>query len=190
MHVKTMRPAVSRTRLYSYLVTRPTGRAVRLGIQDRLAEFESSVLTVLDFREVALIDFSCADEVVVKLVLQSALEATPATRRFFLFSGVNECHRDPIDSALRRRSLAVAAEDVEGHPVLLGAVDALSSRAWYEVCRAGRAAAAPVARTLGIEVARASHLLDGLVNRALLLAEAERYVSFRCALAEDSAPRQ
>ena len=43
-----MRPAVTRTNLYSYLVTRHTGRAVRLSIEQRLAEYDRHVLTVLE----------------------------------------------------------------------------------------------------------------------------------------------
>ena len=53
---------------YRNLVTRPTGAAVRGRIEEALAE--SGCLTaLLDFSDIELLDFSCADEVVAKLLL-------------------------------------------------------------------------------------------------------------------------
>jgi hypothetical protein len=57
--------------LYSNLVTRPTGAAVRAQIEALLADARERSLTVIDFSHVGMIDFSCADEVVAKLLLQS-----------------------------------------------------------------------------------------------------------------------
>ncbi|MGY8779497.1 MAG: hypothetical protein ACKVIN_15440, partial [Longimicrobiales bacterium] len=48
--------------LHSYLVTRPTGRAVRMAIETQLPGAGHLSLSVIDFSEVMLIDFSCADE--------------------------------------------------------------------------------------------------------------------------------
>ena len=54
--------------LYTDLVTRPTGAAVRDGIEKQLAELGDRTLTVIDFSYVGLLDYSCADEIVAKLV--------------------------------------------------------------------------------------------------------------------------
>ena len=56
--------------LYSNLVTRPTGAAVRTEIENLLAAWRGPSLTVIDFSHVNLLDFSCADEVVAKLLLR------------------------------------------------------------------------------------------------------------------------
>ena len=53
--------------LYSNLVTRPTGAAVRTEIENLLSAWRGPSLTVIDFSHVNLLDFSCADEVVGKL---------------------------------------------------------------------------------------------------------------------------
>ena len=53
---------------YRNLVTRATGAAVRGRIEAAL-ERSTCDVAVLDFSEVALLDFSCADEIVAKLVL-------------------------------------------------------------------------------------------------------------------------
>ena len=79
-------------------------------------------LTVLDFGDVAVIDFSCADEVVAKLVLRAVDGVSDEADHFFLFRGVAQHHVDPMDSALRRRGLAAAALGPEGEPFLMGEV--------------------------------------------------------------------
>lgn len=182
-----MRPAVSRTSLYSYLVTRHTGRAVRLGIEERLSGYDRSVLIVLDFEHVPLIDFSCADEVVAKLVRPPHTDAS--TGRFFLFRGVGEHHREPIVSALRRGDLAVAAEGTTGEPQLLGAVNGRLELAWRAVWTAGRAGPEGVAAMLGEDIPAVSSDLQELERRRLLMRDGDTYISFRWALQEAASPQ-
>ena len=55
---------------YGDLVTRPTGHAVRRGVEEVLAEYDGEQVAVIDFSSVRLLDLSCADEVVAKLLLQ------------------------------------------------------------------------------------------------------------------------
>ena len=57
--------------LYSNLVTRSTGAAVRREIEIALAELPDPSLTIIDFSSVGMMDFSCADEVVGKLLDRS-----------------------------------------------------------------------------------------------------------------------
>ena len=56
--------------LYSSLVTRPTGRAVRMAIETQLQGAGSLSISLIDFSEVGIIDYSCADKVVAKLLRQ------------------------------------------------------------------------------------------------------------------------
>ena len=95
------------TSLYSHLVTRPTGRAVRMAIENQLAGVGERSLSMIDLSEVTILDFSCADEVVAKL-LQRYLEAD-AHEAFFVFCGVHEPHRDQIQVVLERQNLAAVA---------------------------------------------------------------------------------
>ena len=184
-----MRPAVTRTNLYSYLVTRHTGRAVRLSIEQRLAEYDRHVLTVLDFGNVPLIDFSCADEVVAKLVRSTSTDGDWVGERFFLLGGLGEHHRDPIESALRRQALAVAAQDVDGEPVLLGEIGRLTETVWRAVWQAGSAEATAVSDYLGLDAELVRPCLRELEKRRLLFREGDAYVSFRWALGEDGPAR-
>ncbi len=105
-------------RIVRSLVTRPTGAAVRGRIEAALA---TSVATVafLDFSELDLIDFSCADEVVAKLLLHTG----PSPERYLVLVGLHDHQDEEIDHVLTRRHLAVVAfADHSSRPRLLGNV--------------------------------------------------------------------
>src|SRR6185503_890723 len=97
--------------LYSNLVTRKTGAAVR-GQIERLLDVGPTTghaLTVIDFSQVSMIDFSCADEVVAKLLIRYSDDTRPQNA-YFLFRGVTEHHCDAIEAVLERHGLALAME--------------------------------------------------------------------------------
>ena len=95
--------------LYSNLVTRGTGRAVRELIEQLLSESRDRALTVIDFSQVSMMDFSCADEVIAKLLIRYVSDEAPRDM-YFIFRGVTEDHRDAIDAVLERHGLALAIE--------------------------------------------------------------------------------
>ena len=142
-------PTIAVASLYQeYLVTRQTGRAVRDGIEQMISDQGGEAVAVIDFRDVVVIDFSCADEVVAKLVLDTGSPDDAAGARFVLVRGVREHHLDPVDGALRHRGLAVAAVRANGEPVLLGDVDPAAGEAWRTLCSCGRIRSEDLARML------------------------------------------
>ncbi len=177
------RPAVSETSLYSYLVTRHTGRAVRMSIEERIVASEGPLVAVLNFRNVAVIDFSCADEVVAKLVDRVRSREVLGDTYFF-FRGLAEHHLDPVESALVRRTLAVAGESAGGEPMLVGSVEGEDRAAWRAVQELGRAPAAEVARDLELGVEDVRGPLERLSRRRLVLEEQRHYVSLRHTLSD------
>jgi len=116
------------TSLYASLVTRPTGRAVRMAIEAQLRGAGTLSLSLIDFSEVVIIDFSCADEVVAKLLQQFLSD--DARDAFFVFRGVREPHRDQIEVVLARQGLAAVVESGPGTFALLGVHSESESRAW------------------------------------------------------------
>src|SRR4051812_45774234 len=106
--------------LYSNLVTRPTGAAVRNQIEQLLSVAGERALTVIDFSQVSMIDFSCADEVVAKLLMRYSSDDPPLDA-YFLFRGVTEDHSDAIEAVLRRDHL-LSAPGQGGGGRLLGAL--------------------------------------------------------------------
>lgn len=162
-------PAIAVMSLYQeYLVTRQTGRAVRDGIERLFSDRRGESLAVIDFRDVLVIDFSCADEVVAKLVMDFGEDQDPAGSRFILVRGVRDDHLDPVEGALRRRGLAVAAERTSGEPVLLGDVDPGAGETWRMLCACGRMSAPELAQRLGLEPGACGRLLADLCRRRLI----------------------
>ncbi|MFL5631467.1 MAG: hypothetical protein ACJ77T_09450, partial [Gemmatimonadaceae bacterium] len=96
--------------LYSNLVTRPTGAAVRCEIEQELDRIGDRALTVIDFSHVGLLDFSCADEIVAKLLLQYVSTDSPRREVYFLFRGISESHMEAIEAVLERHKLALVTQ--------------------------------------------------------------------------------
>jgi hypothetical protein len=154
--------------LYSHLVTRPTGRAIRLGIEAQLGELGASCLSVLDFTQVVVLDYSCADEAVAKLI-QRYLDADRPADVYFVARGLGEQHREPIDAVLVRQHLALVAE-LEGDGfVLLGEASALEREAWTALQTARAASVADLARSLDVAEDAVAIALDALARRRVLL---------------------
>ncbi len=155
--------------LYTNLVTRPTGAAVRRDIERQLASSPFETLTVLDFSHVGLLDLSCADEIVAKLLLRHGSDTVMRDDGYFVVRGVNEAHLDAIEAVLERHGLAVIA-DLDGIGArLVGMVDDTERQAWEIVRQLGRAAAGDVAVHLHRGASEMESLLDRLTQRRLLI---------------------
>jgi len=163
--------------LYSNLVTRPTGAAVRLGIEHQLDEIGDRALAILDFSHVRLLDFSCADEIVAKLLLQYVSVDIPRREVYFLFYGMSESHMDAIETVLQRHGLALVTQLADGNPCLLGVVDENQRRIWDTMRQLGTADPSEVASTAGISPLDAEHALNDLWRRRLVIREDNGYVS-------------
>ncbi len=122
--------------LYSHLVTRPTGRAVRMAIEARLGGVSRPSVSLIDLSEVTVLDFSCADEVVAKLLLRYR-ETRSGSETFFIFRGVAEAHREPIEAVLDRQNLAAVAETKPERFELLGTRSAVEHAVWDALERKG-----------------------------------------------------
>jgi hypothetical protein len=164
--------------LYSNLVTRPTGAAVRTQIEALLGDSRERTLTVIDFSHVGMIDFSCADEVVAKLLLRYVAEERENREAYFLFRGVTEDHWDAIEAVLERHRLALVLESADGTGAHVGGiVDDRERVAWNKVYELGRAAPADVASALGSPHADCATLLEALHRRRLLMRLDDEYIA-------------
>lgn len=161
--------------LYSNLVTRPTGRAVRTQIEHLLSESDERALTVIDFSQVSMIDFSCADEVVAKLLIRYSSDDSPRDA-YFLFRGVTEDHRDAIETVLERHGLALALERGDGVEVM-GVLSDDERNAWNASYRLGRANADDVAIEIHADPDDARAALEQLCRRRLVMRVDDEYVA-------------
>lgn len=154
--------------LYSDLVTRPTGAAVRREIEQQLALAGQRTLTVIDFSHVGLLDFSCADEVVAKLLLQYAEDAAPRDG-YFVLRGVGEVHLDAIEAVLERHRLCLVVQTDDGSIRPVGDLTESERRAWEALERLGGPSPARVAADLGLDAEQTQAVLAALCRRRLAM---------------------
>lgn len=148
--------------LHSNLVTRPTGCAVRLAIEQQILQAGGVCLSILDFSGVGIIDFSCADEVIAKLLRKYMKPDRPA-EAFFVVRGVSAHHRDPIEAVLERHSLLLVAVE-SGGSALWGPAPARLRRAWDCLDRLGRAVPDDFASARGLSNPTACSWLKRLAS--------------------------
>jgi hypothetical protein len=160
---------------YQNLVTRPTGAAVRTRIEATLAH--SNCLTaLLDFSDIELVDLSCADEVVAKLLL------TVRTAYFVVLQGLREDHHEAIEHVLTHHRLAVAAVPPGSRaPRVLGWVGADARAAFAWVTERGPLDAAALAHGLGWPVPRGRDALGDLTLHRLVRPIGELYYPIQTA---------
>jgi predicted transcriptional regulator len=92
----------------SDLVTRQSGQAIRERIERDIAKEKDGEVIALDFSKIGIIDYSCADEIVAKLI--SRLVSGEYGDKYIVLKGLNENQKENIEVALERKDLAVMAE--------------------------------------------------------------------------------
>jgi len=156
------------------LVTRPTGRAVRTSIETELAQLAGWSVVVLDFTDVRLMDLSCADEIVAKLLHAWVGPAAPA-RVCFLVRGLNDHQIEDVEEVLRGQRLALVAES-QGALRLIGEVADQWRVAFERLATKGRSAAEDLAADLAWPLDDVRAALTELALRQLILEDAGDYL--------------
>ncbi len=164
---------------HSDLVTRSTGAKVRCTIEEALSAGPAGDAVVLDFSSVRVLDCSCADEVVAKLVAARADRRAPGPG--FVIRGLGAGHAEEIDHVLRRRRLALVAAERGGRPRLLGEVDPEAAAAWDVLAGSGGAAPEEIAATLRLALAEARRALEALVAAGVARTAEGRYLPLTAA---------
>jgi hypothetical protein len=177
--------------LYSNLVTRPTGAAVRTEIEHQLRESGRPTLTVIDFSNVGLLDFSCADEIVAKLLMSycersggSAVPSHESPTGYFLFRGVREEHLDAIEVVLDHHGLALVAQVDHRAAELVGAVDEAERDLWYALADLGPSTPLELGAMAGLDEGAATAQLEGLHRRRLVMRYGSHYAAIDPALVQ------
>jgi hypothetical protein len=159
------------TSFYSNLVTRPTGRAVRMGVESQLAELSAErqpCLSILDFSQVRVIDYSCADEIVAKLLLRYCVAERPG-EVYFLVRGLQEHQEDAVEAVLERHGLLVSAERPGRGYHLLGPSDPFQRNCWSALLLRRAASVAELAADLQLPDVVAATTVASLLARRVAL---------------------
>ncbi len=158
---------------YRNLITRPTGAAVRDRIEATLAESDC-MIALLDFSDIELLDFSCADEVVAKLLLADGDRGGCV----LVLQGLREDQLEAIEQVLTHHRLAVAAlpsDEGAGPLQLIGWVTADARDAFTCVCEQQVLGPTELALALGWSESRSREALQGLLAHRLVRSEGELY---------------
>ena len=156
---------------YCDLVTRPTGAAVRHRIRAAMAQAKCRT-ALLDFSSIGLLDFSCADEVVAKLLR----DPPPEWPDFVVLHGLNEAHREAIHHVLEHQALAIlAVMRAGGCPAILGRVAPDARTAFDRVVALAPTTASGVATALDWSLERTREVLDTLTLHRLICEDAGLY---------------
>ncbi len=102
----------------SDLVTRQSGQVIRERIERDISAEQDGEVVALDFSKIGIIDYSCADEIIAKLI--SRLLGSEYGDKYIVLSGLNENQKENIEVALERKGLAIMAEMRDGKKALLG----------------------------------------------------------------------
>jgi hypothetical protein len=160
----------------SDLVTRTTGAAVRTIIEHQIAGLADGTVVYLDFTHIRILDRSCADEFVAKLIGPMAEEHSQH-EGYVIINGLTEDHLEAIEGVLEAHELALVVQFADGVARLVGHVNELERRCWEIVSRGGTVATDLIASTLGLPFDDCHELLDSLAQRRLLRRDADRYAA-------------
>lgn len=91
------------------LLTRQTGQKIMDRLEREINNARDNATVVLDFAGVGVIDYSCADEVIAKLV--SRLQSNEYGERYLVLKNLTSPQRENIQVALERKNLATLEDD-------------------------------------------------------------------------------
>jgi transcription initiation factor IIE alpha subunit len=133
----------------SDLVTRQSGQKIRSRIERDLENEKDGEVIALDFSKIGVIDYSCADEIVAKLI--SRLLSGEYGDKYIVLTGLNENQKENIEVALERKELAVMAETRSGMRILLGTLNNYLKQTLNLILKKGKITAKDLSEAMKLE---------------------------------------
>jgi hypothetical protein len=156
----------------SNLVTRETGRVIREAIEARLEREPEGTVVAMDFSHVGIIDFSCADEIISKLLAR--LQSSEYGDKYVVLQGLTPTHEENIAVALERKKLAILVSRADGSWRLLGSLNPYLNEALQFVMQQREITARDLADDTQVEISLASTKLLNLFKARLVQRSSER----------------
>lgn len=150
----------------SDLVTRPSGSKIRERLELDMVKKKEGEIIALDFSKIEIIDYSCADEIVVKLI--SRLLGGEYGDKYVVLAGLNENQKENIEVALERRELAVMAELRAGNKILLGSLNNYLKETLKMILEKGKITARELSEFLNLEANTSGTRLLNLYKKRLV----------------------
>src|SRR3989304_3055541 len=150
----------------SDLVTRPSGQVIRNRIEKDMENEKDGEIIALDFSKIGIIDYSCADEVVAKLI--SRLLSGEYGDKYIILIGLNENQRENIEVALERKDLAVMAEMKDERKILLGSLNNYLKETLNLILKKGKVSAKDLSEIMKLEANTSGTRLLNLYKKRLV----------------------
>ena len=148
------------------LVTRVSGQVIRERIERDIAQEENGTVVALDFSKIGIIDYSCADEIVAKLI--SRLLSGEYGDKYITLTGLNENQKENIEVALERKELAVMAEMRDGRKILLGSLNNYLKETLNLILKKGKISAKDLSESMKLEANTSGTRLLNLHKKRLV----------------------
>lgn len=156
-----------------HLVTRETGQKVRSIIARELGTMPAGSVMTLDFAGVGIMDYSCADECLAKLVTR--LIAGEYGDKYLLLTGLGESQRENVHVALERKRLPALLVHPAGSWDCLGTITPHLRETLRLLGARGRVSARELVGLLALELTASSTRL-GSLHRLKLARRRERAI--------------
>lgn len=150
----------------SDLVTRQSGQVIRERIERDIASEKDGEVIALDFSKIGVIDYSCADEIVAKLI--SRLQSGEYGDKYIVLTGLTENQKENIEVALERKDLAVMAEMQEGEKILIGSLNNYLQETLNFVSKKGKITASDLSAALKLPANTSGTRLLNLYKKRLV----------------------
>src|SRR4030065_1612354 len=150
----------------SDLVTRQSGQAIRSRIERDIENEKDGEVIALDFSKIGVIDYSCADEIVAKLI--SRLLSNEYGDKYILLAGLNDNQKENIEVALERKDLAVIADMKNGKKILLGNLNNYLKETLQLIVKKGKITAKELSEIMKLEANKSGTRLLNLHKKRLV----------------------
>ncbi|OPZ94322.1 MAG: hypothetical protein BWY74_00666 [Firmicutes bacterium ADurb.Bin419] len=151
-----------------FLATREEGKFVREYIAEELEKLENGDLLILDFTNVTIIDWSCSDEIIAKLV--SRLKGKEFGDRYICLSNLSKNHKENINAALSDKNIATAVLEDNGL-LIIGSINTYLHDTFKYVINNEEVTARQLADSAKIQINTASTRLLNLYKECLVKRE-------------------
>lgn len=148
------------------LVTRETGAVIRERLERELIAESEPTIAFLDFSGVGVIDYSCADEVIAKLI--SRLLSGEYGDKFTVLESLSPNQMENIEVALERKKLAVLYSQEGGNWQVIGFLNNYLRKTLISVMDKGSLTLRELAREDGIGLNTGGTRLLNLYKKRLI----------------------
>ncbi|MFH1897546.1 MAG: hypothetical protein ABH886_04820 [Candidatus Desantisbacteria bacterium] len=148
------------------LVTRETGKKIREAVEGMLEKEKEGAIMVLDFEGIGIIDYSCADEIMAKLITR--LNADEYGDKYIILKVSNPTQKENIEVALERKKIAVLSFGEDNPYQVLGVLNTYLMDTLTHILEKGRISARELADLMNLEINTSSTRLLNLYKLHLV----------------------